>query len=271
MLRIRTGHRQPTYKTRISEALKDENYPPDLIHRSTRGPKGSPPQIYGKAIAEYLPQTTGHSTFILKEDSHAKVPLSENKWKKVQKRFLHVGLNYITPFDLLRKLFDFTHSEETVRRFINELLDPILQENELVSHDNTPVSGDGAGARKPDYLIVDKNNGRFHGVVETKGAGSVVKESITQCMQYLLDLRAKEKSRNESGPLFGIVTDALHFIFIKLHSDGQFEFEKDNLGQLKVHKANTWQDLSDVSAMINGLCQLRKRYQYVIFNGVKHS
>ena len=262
-LRIRSSPRVSTYKTSISDALKDENYPPDLLHRSTRGPKGSPTQIYGKVLGEYLPETTGHSTFILKSESQMKVPLPEERWKRLKGQFERVSLKYITPFDLLRKLFDFTHSEETIRRFVNELLDPILEENELISHDNQAVRGDGAGPRKPDYLIVDKNNGKVHGVVETKGAGSIVKESITQCMQQLLDHRKKEKEekRKESGPLFGIVTDALHFIFIKLHSDEQFEFEEDNLGQLRVHKVNTWQDLNDISAMINGLCQLRKRYQ----------
>ena len=257
MLTIRTNPREPTYKTAISEALMDESYPPDLLHRSTRGPKGGPPQICGKVVAEYLPKTTGHSTFIVKETSQLKVPLLPQSWEKIKDRFEQVALKDITVFDLLRKLFDFSHSEETVRRLINQIFDPILKENDLICHDNPPIPGDGAAKRKPDYLILDK--GEVRGVIEAKGAGCIVKKSITQCMQYLLDLHAKERSTKESPPLFGIVTDALHFIFIKLYSDGQFEFEKD-LGQLKVHKANTWDDLKEIAGMINGLCQRRGRY-----------
>ena len=208
-------------------------------------------------VTEYLPKRTGHSTFIVKDASQLKVPLLPKNWEKIHDRFLHVGLKDITPFDLLRKLFDFSHSEETVRRFINEIFDPVVKQNDLICYDNPPVPGDGAGPRKPDYLILDK--GEVHGVIEAKGAGCIVKKSITQCMQYLLDLHTEKPSTKESPPLFGIVTDALHFIFIKLHSDGQFEFEKD-LGQLKVHKANTWDDLKEIAAMINGLCQRHGRY-----------
>ena len=79
-----------------------------------------------------------------------------------------------------------------------------------------------------------------------------MKASVTECMQKLLDLRRKElKEAKICGPLFGIV--------IKLQPDGQFEFEKNKCGQLKVHRANTWDDLDEIAAMINGLCQLRKR------------
>ena len=211
-------------------------------------------------MAEYLPKKTGHSTFIVRDASKLKVPLPPKSWKTIHDRFLHVTLKDITPFDLLLKLFDFAHSEETVRRFINEILDPIVKQNDLICHDSPPVPGDGAGPRKPDYLILDKNNGKVHGVIEAKGAGRLLKKSITQCMQYLLDLHTEKPSTEESRPLFGIVTDALHFIFIKLHSDGQFEFEEDNLGKLKAHTANTWDDLNEIAAMINGLCQRRRRY-----------
>ena len=195
----------------------------------------------------------------MKDASQLQVHLLPKSWEKIKDRFEQVALKDITLFDLLRKLFDFAHSEETVRRLINEIFDLILKENGLICHENPPIPGDGAGKRKPDYLILDK--GEVRGVIEAKGAGCIVKKSITQCMQYLLDLHTEEPSAKESPPLFGIVTDALHFIFIKLHSDGQFEFEEEvPLRQLKVHKANTWDDLKEIAARINGLCQLRQRY-----------
>ena len=104
------------------------------------------------------------------------------------------------------------------------------------------------------------------GVVETKNGRYLTRDSITQCMKQLLVLHQKEREvRKRNGPLFGVVTDALHFIFITLTQDKRFEFEKENHGEtshssetiideIKVHTANTWQDLDNIIAIINGLC-----------------
>ena len=197
----------------------------------------------------------------MKKVSPLKIPLPEDGWKGLVEEFLHVALSYVTPVDLLRKLFDFTDTKDIVRQYINVLLEPILEENELDICDNMPMKVDDSGnTRIPEYLITDRKTEKTLGVIETKSAGSIVKACVTQCMQQLLELRRKELIETKrSGPLFGIVTDALHFIFIKLQPDGQFEFEQNKCGQLKVHKANTWEDLDEIAAMINGLCQLRKR------------
>ena len=107
------------------------------------------------------------------------------------------------------------------------------------------------------------------GVVETKNARYLIKNSIIQCMKQLLALHKKEQEvKKRNGPLFGVVTDALHFIFIKLTKDKQFQFEKEDHGEtsqssetiideIKVHTANTWKDLDNIAAIINGLCQQR--------------
>ena len=256
LLRIRSEPRPSTYKSPISGTPTDLNYPPDLLSRCTR----NLPLIYGRVLSHYLPAKTGHSTFTVNKTSPVNVPLKEDRWKRLVQEFIHIALSYVTPFDLLRKLFDFTDTEDIVRSYINVLLEPILEENELDIYDNVPVKGDGDITMIPDYQIIDRRTGKTLGAIETKGAGSVVKASVTECMQLLLDLRRKElKETKICGPLFGIVTDALHFIFIKLQPDGQFEFQKNKCGQLKVHRANTWDDLDGIAAMINGLCQLRKR------------
>ena len=197
----------------------------------------------------------------MKKVNPLEIPLPNDGWKKLVEEFLHVALSYVTPFDLLQKLFDFTDTEDIVRRYINVLLEPILDENELDIHDNVPMKVDDSdNTMIPEYLMMDRKTGKTLGVMETKSAGSIVKASVTQCMQQLLELRRKElKETKRSGPLYGIVTDALHFIFIKLQPDRQFEFEQNKCGQLKVHKANTWEDLDEITAIINGLCQLRKR------------
>ena len=231
----------------------------ELFHRSTRGGRGDPLQIYGKSLTRYLPAKTGHSTFTVKKTSHLEDPLPEHRWKGLKDEFLHISLNSAT-----HKLFDFTQSEETVSRFINLLLEPILEDNELDIHDNQPIKGVCARPRFPDYLILDINDRKYYGVIETKRPASIVKASITQCMQQLLNLHIKDKARKKNGSLFGIVTDARHFIFIKLLSNGQFEFERDDdLGQIKVHKADTWDDLYGIAGIINGLCRCCKRYGIV--------
>ena len=139
LLRIRSEPRPSTYKSPISGTPTDLNYPPDLLSRCTR----DLPPIYGRVLSHYLPAKTGHSTFIVNKTSPVKIPLKEDGWKRLAQEFIHVALSYVTPFDLLRKLFDFTDTEDLVRSYINVLLEPILEENELDIYDNVPMKGDG--------------------------------------------------------------------------------------------------------------------------------
>ena len=72
-----------------------------------------------------------------------------------------------------------------------------------------------------DYVVYN-SEGEALGVIETKTGGKVKAESVIQCMLQLLALRTKAPHT-----LFGVVTDAVRYIFIVLTEDGTFEFERD--------------------------------------------
>ena len=75
--------------------------------------------------------------------------------------------------------------------------------------------------------------------------------------------RKGKEVKEQSGPLLGIVTDALHFIFIRLLPDKTFVFESECFDKtpsspgpdedgIKVHTANTWDDLDSIATFIIG-------------------
>ena len=176
------------------------------------------------------------------------------------------------PYDLLRKLFDEKNYEATTRVFIDALVTRITQYNMLhfspetcyklqeQTKDATKESGayQRDATKKPDYII--KNTNGPIGVVEAKRGKALTRRSITQCMEQLLAIQLEIKDNGHNIPLFGIVTDALHFIFIKLHPNGQFEFEQDDIDEVKVHRANTWGDFHEITEIFNGLCKLHKKF-----------
>ena len=120
------------------------------------------------------------------------------------------------------------------------------------------------GIKKPDYVMF--HNDVPVGVVETKNARYLTRKSIIQCMKQLLALHEKEQEvKKRNGPLFGVVTDALHFIFIQLTEDKRFVFEREEIGRtprdlgpdigdIKVHTTNTWDDLDNIATIISKLC-----------------
>ena len=195
------------------------------------------------------------------------------------------------PFDFLSKLFKYKHYEATVRLFTNALLEYINQDCDLnfcleeplrkfIENDHSEQSTKDSAQKKerpnyekPDYVIF--YNYSPLGVVETKNARCLTRKSIIQCMKQLLALHEEEKEvKEQSGPLLGIVTDALHFIFIELKSDKRFFFEKDGVkDEIKVHRANTWDDLDSIAERIRGTCHAIKDtergtpYWQIILNG----
>ena len=219
--------------------------------------------------------------------------LSPNIMAYMQKKFRKLSKEHIypykfrddaVPYESLSNMFRFWHYETTVRIFIDALLKPIKQQNDLTVLVEEPLGREtkcddtkqksSEKKLKPDYLIFYDH--KPLGVIEAKNARYLIRSSITQCMTQLLALHRKEKEvRKRTGPLFGIVTDALHFIFIKLTPDKQFVLERENYGktppglgpmtdEIKVHTANTWEDLYAITAIINGLCQQMIRENSII-------
>ena len=165
------------------------------------------------------------------------------------------------PYDLLHKLFHEKGYEATTRMFIDTLVTRIVARNKLKCSTETRYTlrqeqQQTDATKKPDYIIKCLNGPI--GVVEAKRAKSLIRASITQCMEQLIAIQQEIKDKGRNVPLFGIVTDAFHFIFIKLHPDGQFEFESNDRREVKVHRANTWDDFHHITEIFNGLCQLHK-------------
>ena len=242
-----------------------------------------------------LPTAIGMKNFRV-----TKAPFPEEKlslWESsaMEEDFLHIAKINIRPepYDLLRKLFDEKKYEATTRVFIDALVTRITQHNMLqfsvetryeLNQEQTDAPKKSKGqktnaSKKPEaqqseaaentatqtdsteklYYIIKDINGPM-GVVDVEPAKSLHKESITQCMEQLAAIQQEIEEKGRNIPLFGIVTDALHFIFIKLHPDGQFEFESNERRELKVHRANTWGDFHKITKIFNGLCQLHKKF-----------
>ena len=123
------------------------------------------------------------------------------------------------------------------------MLKPIATENELKicleellerktgKHDRAEEEKEQTKVKreKPDYVIFCHDLPLS--VIEVKNVRCLIRSSITQCIKQLLALHTMEQDvRKSIGPLFGIVTDTLHFSFIKLTKDKQFVFERENYG-----------------------------------------
>ena len=181
----------------------------------------------------------------------------------MEEDYLHIAKTNIRPepYDLLRKVFDEKGYEATTRVFIDALVTRITQHNMLQFSMKKPYKlyQEQRQTEKTEYIIKDINGPI--GVVGVEPAKSLIKASIMQCMEQLIAIQQEiEEKGCDIFPLFGIVTDALHFIFIKLHPDGQFEFEKDDKNEMKVHRAYTWAKFHEITEIFNGLCQLHKKF-----------
>ena len=210
-------------------------------------------------------QTVDHELFQLHE-----------KYRQLSRKYIYpyTFRQDAEPFDFFRKLFKYKYYEATVRLFINALLEYINQDSfcleeplrkisekkEVAKQENTEKDISEQSKKdleqkkeKPDYLIF--YNDMPLGVVETKNARCLTRKSIIQCMKQLLALHKKEQEvKEQSGHLLGIVTDALHFIFIRLLRDKTFVFESEFFG-IKVHTANTWNNLDSIATFIRGSCE----------------
>ena len=141
--------------------------------------------------------------------------------------------------DIVSKL----KSERRVRFFINDLLTEVVNQNDLCLRIEEPLKFPGLPTSIADYVIYTKTN-KILGCVETKWAESFDKNAIVQCQLQLLSLHTKV---NHS--LFGIVTDAYCFIFIKLDANGIFHLEKET----QIRTFDNWPAFHEMLGIINQL------------------
>ena len=157
----------------------------------------------------------------------------------------------------LKKLQICEYREATTRIFVDALTFEILQPKQMQVRLEEKLFTDRDQTLPnsiADYVIYSKR-GKILGAIETKDGGYLKAESVTQCMLQLLALRRKAEH-----PLFGVVTDAIRYVFIVLRKDGTFVFERDPRTLKPVtYDINTWRDLRKVVRVFNFLLQWRQR------------
>ena len=141
----------------------------------------------------------------------------------------------------LHQLVTSEYREATSRVFVDALITPILGENNLQVRLEEKLYPKDLPNCIADYVIYN-DQGEALGVIETKTGGRVRSESVIQCMLQLLALRTKAPHT-----LFGIVTDAVRYVFIVLTEDGTFEFEWKQC----YHDVVTWRDLCIITGIVN--------------------
>ena len=109
-----------------------------------------------------------------------------------------------------------------------------------------------------DYVIYSRD-GEILGAIETKAGGYLKAESVIQCMLQLLALR-----RKAPHTLFGVVTDAVRYVFIVLTTEGTFKFER-NGAAVGCYDINSWEDLRRVAGIFNALLQQRQHEGRSVF------
>ena len=135
-------------------------------------------------------------------------------------------------------------SEAKVKCFIVDLLTQVLNQIDLRLEPEEPLEFPGLPTSRADYVIFTKKTKRILGCVEVKWSESFDKDALVQCQLQLLSLHTKV---NHS--LFGIVTDAYGFIFMKLDANGIFHLEKET----PIREFKNWDAFYETLGVINRL------------------
>ena len=132
------------------------------------------------------------------------------------------------------------------RDFVKEFITPIVLKNHM------EVRKEAIG----DYVVYNKSDDVL-GIVEAKAGRCLTTASVIECMETLSHLRKKVP-----GSLFGVTTDAVHYVFVVLTTDGVFWLEhqnnlqhQNNVEGVLCHEVNTWHDLHTMAAIFNSLLQ----------------
>ena len=187
-----------------------------------------------------------------------------NDFMAIQYRYRELASVYLDTYlscdedvSFLKELQKLDFHEPTTRLFIDALITPILRGNSMRARleeklynykDGTPSLPNCIA----DYVIYSRD-GKILGAIETKAGGYLKAESVIQCMLQLLALR-----RKAPHTLFGVVTDAVRYVFIVLTEDGTFTFERNGAAIGCYYDINSWEDLRTVAGILNDLLQHRQ-------------
>ena len=159
-----------------------------------------------------------------------------------------------------KKLQELEFDEATTRVFVDAVITPILQQNQMqvrlqVKIDKIQdINSTDPTFFTANYVIYNQSDDVI-GIIEAKAGGCLATESVIDCMETLHHLQAKASSNK----LFGVITDGAHYVFVVLTTDGVFVLEP--LGEaagVVCHVVHTWWDLQTVTAIFNSLLQSEK-------------
>ena len=194
-----------------------------------------------------------------------------NDFTAIQQRYRELASVYLdtpSPCDedvsFLKELQKLDFHEPTTRLFIDALITPILRGNSMrVRLEEKLYNYKDGSPTLPnciaDYVIYSRD-GDILGAIEAKAGGYLKAESVIQCMLQLLAL-----SRKMPHTLFGVVTDAVRYVFIILTADGTFTFERTGAAVGCYNDINSWEDLRTVAGIFNALLQQRQHEGRLVF------
>ena len=153
------------------------------------------------------------------------------------------------PRDILQPLKKFMMREESVRAFLNIMLFPIFDEAGVKVLLEEKLSVEGMPTNICDYILFN-GSGEAIGVIEAKDGGKLNEKSVIQCLLQMLSL---QKAKRSCTNLFGVVTDAYHFVFLSLRGKTLTFYCKENF-ECDISKNDSWEDMEDIIVTILGLC-----------------
>ena len=151
---------------------------------------------------------------------------------------------------ILKLLSTKSHNEHMTRVFIDALIIPIVQENDMILRLEDSMNINGLPTARSDYTIYTPY-GKPLGCIETKS--NIERKSVVQGILQLLSLREKAKNT-----LFNIITDAYHYIFILYNQYGTLQVQVNKNGGCKVHVTDDINGVKEMAKIINALLKRGK-------------
>ena len=154
------------------------------------------------------------------------------------------------PKDILEPLKKYMMREESVRAFLNIMLFPVFDAAGVKVLLEQKLNIKGMPTNICDYILVNGFGERI-GVIEAKDRGKINEKSVIQCLLQMLSLQKVEGSGTN---LFGIVTDAYHFIFLSLRDKTITFYCKENF-ECDIWKNHGWKDMEIIINTILSFCR----------------
>ena len=196
------------------------------------------------------------------EFDSGRVPVQQNVDKIVQnirERFQECGRvlsgdtsppsTSLIPKNILKPLQKYRMREESVRAFLNIMLFPIFDKVKVKVLLEEKLHTEDMPTNVCDYILVDES-GKTIGVIEAKDRGKLNDVSVIQCLLQMLSL---QKLTGSCSNLFGIVTDAYHFVFLYLQGRTITLYCKKNY-ECYIFQNDSWKDMEVIIVNVLRFC-----------------